>query len=119
MFLTIGQPRKRNKMKKSEKLVPVECVPEHGFFRKKTGAFVYKVISESSAEYLKLSSKYVYGVTHNGNVSSVKKGTLVVPVTVADFMRIYEEGAEEDVSCDLRCMSCQNTNCFRWQDPSY
>jgi hypothetical protein len=77
-------------MKKSEEvLVPVETVFENGFFRKRTGTFVYKVISVSSAKFLRLSDQYIYGVTHNGNVASVKKGTLVVPTTVLGFLDVY------------------------------
>lgn len=47
-------------------------------FRKRAGAFVYLVISTSSARFLRLDPEMVHAVSSNGNTASVKKDKVIV-----------------------------------------
>ena len=48
-------------------------------FRKKTGEYVYVVISPSSARFAGMDEAFVWGVSFNGNLAKVDPSTMVVP----------------------------------------
>ncbi len=64
------------------------------FFRKRTGTFVYKVMSKAGQDYLGLHSSYCYGIGHNGNVCKLRRGTDVVEMTAIDLLKQFQSGAD-------------------------
>lgn len=67
-------------------LVAVEDVPEGGFFRKRNGEFTYVRISHASAgRFINQTHDRIFGVTYNGNITSVEHGTKVQLCTIDDF----------------------------------
>ena len=56
----------------------VEAIPDGGYFRKVTGTYVYKRLSDSGAGFLGLDLDYVYGVHRNGNVTRILRKAQVV-----------------------------------------
>lgn len=62
--------------------IPVETIPQGGFFTKRTGTTAYLRISDDAARFLKLDvGGFVYGVSYSGNVTRVRRGTWVRPAT--------------------------------------
>jgi hypothetical protein len=63
------------------------------FFRKKTGSFVYMVLSDSAARHFKFPDpeNYIYGACFNGNMCAVKKSARVIRMDRADFFGPADE----------------------------
>jgi hypothetical protein len=84
------------------KLVPVEKVPEGGFFQKRTGTYTYIRIAYASAgRFINQSHGYTFGVTYNGNMTRLDNGTLVRLCTIDDFAKNVRDdlGWYESVGC--------------------
>jgi len=65
-------------------MIPVEEIEQGCCFRKKNGTFAYMRLSESSVRHHRLDHEtHIYGACYNGNITKVKKGTLVEPVDVS------------------------------------
>lgn len=71
-------------------------ISSYGFFRKVGGAYVYKIISPSSAAHPNLDASKVYGVAYNGNTATVWATTLVHPATVEEMIKNARD--EQDFS---------------------
>jgi len=68
-----------------------------GFFRKRTGTYVYMRMHDDAAAYLRLDTNKIHGTGGHGGNASVDKGVKVVPCTVYDFMACwYPAGARVD-----------------------
>ena len=65
-------------------MILVEEIKEGCCFLKKSGTYAYLRISDSSAKYHGLHPRtHVYGICFNGNIISVKRGTLVKSVNIS------------------------------------
>jgi hypothetical protein len=75
-------------------MIPVETIPQGGFFTKRTGSTAYLRVSDNASKFLKLDVEvFVYGVSYSGSVTRVKRGTWVRPTTqkAMDANRADEE----------------------------
>jgi hypothetical protein len=61
--------------------LPAGQIADGGLFKKLTGSCVYRRLSESSAKFLGLDPKSVYGMRDNGNIMVVGASTLVHAVS--------------------------------------
>lgn len=67
-------------------MILVEEIESGCFFRKQSGRYAYMRMSDSSAEFIGLDRSFIYGVSFNGSVTRVKRGTVVVSVAVDEFI---------------------------------
>jgi hypothetical protein len=84
----------------NRELVAIEDVPEGGFFRKRNGKFTYIRISYASAgRFINQTHGRIFGVTYNGNMTSVEQGTQVQLCTIDDFAENVREDQQwhEDI----------------------
>jgi hypothetical protein len=66
-------------------------IPRGGFFRKKTGTYVYMRISAAAVRFHKLDENTVYGVCFNGNVADVPADKEVAVCTLAEFQENIDD----------------------------
>lgn len=79
---------------KNTQTVPAKNIGQGEFFRKRTGEYVHLKLSDSSTKFLGLDTNYVYGVTHNGNMSKLNPETQVVKTDLWQFLRNIETERE-------------------------
>lgn len=84
-------------------MIPVEQIEEGGFFKKKSGMYVYLRMSDSSAKFLGLDPDCIYGTCFNGNVAKVHRGVLVTSATAMDFQN--NRGGVKDFFAHLFSLS--------------
>lgn len=56
-------------------------------FKKRTGSYVHIKLSESSVKWMGLDPNFIWGVTHNGNVSKLKPNKLVAPSSLIAMIK--------------------------------
>lgn len=69
-------------------------IKEGEFFSKKTGTVVYLRISVSAIKFLQLNPALVYGVCYNGNVTIIKRDTVVKKRVLSDFSNNIQRDKE-------------------------
>jgi ssDNA-binding Zn-finger/Zn-ribbon topoisomerase 1 len=78
-------------------------IGDYEYFIKRTGQMVYKKVCEGSAAFHGLGdTESIFGVTLNGNLTRVKKDTLVWKATYVDWNREIHESQqwEKDMGCE-------------------
>ena len=84
------------KLKNEAPLVEAAEIRDGESFRKKNGSMIYRKISESSKRRYNLDDRFVWGVSDNGNVATVKKDVLVHRENALPEVEEYDECCEEN-----------------------